>query len=93
MMNETETDGRDVIPQRASSIVPKILKLLVLEAEKEHIINTIRNTFEKDSLKVPTTTPTSFSSKTNDIDGENDESDDPFLDSIRYLKGKVMLAC
>ena len=91
-MNETETDGRDVIPQRASSIVPKILKLLVLEAEKEHIINTIRNTFENDSLKVPTTTPTSFSSKTNDIDGENDESD-AFLDSIRYLKGKVMLAC
>jgi hypothetical protein len=50
-------DGRDIIPQRCGELVPQILKLLVLEAEQEHVIDHIRNSFEDESLSVPTEAP------------------------------------
>ena len=85
-------DGRDAIPQRAGTLIPQVLKLLVLEAEQEHVVNSIRNAFDQDDMQVPTTVPSSSSSSSSSSPSSKEQEDDPFLDSLRYLKGRVMLA-
>ena len=100
-------DGRDIIPQRCGELVPQILKLLVLEAEQEHVVDQIRNSFEDESLSVPTEAPirttegketggdgsssTEFMRASKTNEGTEFEDNDPFLDSIRYVGRRMVV--
>lgn len=101
--NRVSDDGRDVIPQRCGELVPQILKLLVLEAEQEYIVNEIRSFFEDEALSVPKVQifdksvvvgdggSNAFESKEEQNEEKEVHDDHCFLDSIKYIKGKVLV--